>query len=116
MRRTAGFVKEIQPSIPTLSTDMGESSAKCSLSDDQSSDGESPTRILSSDDFDAVTSERSYSEIRCIPSFVLSTHPHHMAMLRSWYCYERARGLLYSCRPDSLYKILKEAEPPFYSD
>lgn len=104
------------PFIPTATTDLGESTEKSSCSDDQSSDAESPSRILPVDDFDATASERLETEIRCIPGFVFSTHPRHVAMLRAWYCYERTRGLLYSCRPETLYKILKEAEPVFYSD
>ena len=102
--------------VPTGTTDLGGIVSKCSFSDDESSDEESQSLGTCPLDFDAVASERAGVDLLSFQTFVFNTHPRHLATLRAWYCYERVRGLLSSYRPDTLYKILKEAEPLFYSD
>lgn len=103
--------------IPTGTTELGGSISKCSFSDEDLSEQDSESPKQSESHFDAIAPECVGSETQSSTSnFVLEANPHHLTMLKAWYCYERARALLYSYKPDTLYHILKEAEPLFYSD
>lgn len=101
--------------IPTGSTEIDGSSSNCSYSDDDSSEKESNARGESGSLVDSSCTDYRWSGSQICAELVSGNHP-HIAVLRAWYCYERMRGLIYSCTPENLSKILKEAEPLYYSD